>query len=120
MRGYWRDPVQTAAAITPEGWCRTGDVGVRDRAGSIRVVDRLKDAYNCGGFSAFPAEIENQLLEWGAIAQVAVVGVPDERLGVGHASCSGGGRWSTPRPDRWSREHGELQGSAVHVVDAFR
>jgi len=86
MRGYWRDPAQTAAAITPEGWCRTGDVGVRDRAGSIRVVDRLKDAYNCGGFSAYPAEIENQLLESGGIAQVAVVGVPDERLGeVGHA-----------------------------------
>lgn len=86
MRGYLRDPEQTAATIVEGGWCRTGDVGVRDEAGHIRVVDRLKDAYNCGGFSAYPAEIENQLLEWDAIAQVAVVGVPDERLGeVGHA-----------------------------------
>ena len=86
MRGYWRDPEQTAAALTPDGWCRTGDVGVRDAAGQIRVVDRLKDAYNCGGFSAFPAEIENRLLERAEIAQVAVVGVPDARLGeVGHA-----------------------------------
>jgi acyl-CoA synthetase (AMP-forming)/AMP-acid ligase II len=86
MRGYWRDPEQTAAAITPEGWCRTGDVGVRDAEGHIRVVDRLKDAYNCGGFSAFPAEIENALLGFEAVAQVAVVGVPDARLGeVGHA-----------------------------------
>lgn len=86
MRGYWRDPEQTAATITPEGWCRTGDVGIRDAAGHIRVVDRLKDAYNCGGFSAYPAEIENQLLGFEAIAQVSVVGVPDPRLGeVGHA-----------------------------------
>lgn len=86
MRGYLRDPAQTAETILAGGWCRTGDVGVRDEAGHIRVVDRLKDAYNCGGFSAYPAEIENQLLEWDAIAQIAVVGVPDERLGeVGHA-----------------------------------
>ncbi|MFO0687260.1 MAG: AMP-binding protein [Myxococcota bacterium] len=86
MRGYFRDPEQTAAAIVDGGWCRTGDVGIRDAEGHIRVVDRLKDAYNCGGFSAYPAEIENQLLEHPAIAQVAVVGVPDARLGeVGHA-----------------------------------
>ncbi len=86
MRGYWRDPEQTAAAMEPGGWCRTGDIGIRDNAGNLRVVDRLKDAYNCGGFSAYPAEIENQLLERAEIAQVAVVGVPDVRLGeVGHA-----------------------------------
>jgi acyl-CoA synthetase (AMP-forming)/AMP-acid ligase II len=86
MRGYWRDPEQTAAAMEPGGWCRTGDVGVRDADGCLRIVDRLKDAYNCGGFSAYPAEIENQLLERVEIAQVAVVGVPHERLGeVGHA-----------------------------------
>lgn len=86
MRGYFRDPEQTAAAIVEGGWCRTGDVGIRDEQGHIRVVDRLKDAYNCGGFSAFPAEIENHLLEHPALAQVAVVGVPDARLGeVGHA-----------------------------------
>lgn len=86
MRGYFRDPEQTAATIVEGGWCRTGDVGLRDAAGHLRVVDRLKDAYNCGGFSAYPAEIENQLLAYDGIAQVAVVGVPDERLGeVGHA-----------------------------------
>lgn len=86
MRGYWRQPDQTAATISEDGWCRTGDVGVRDAVGHIRVVDRLKDAYNCGGFSAYPAEIESRLLERDEVAQVAVVGVPDERLGeVGHA-----------------------------------
>jgi acyl-CoA synthetase (AMP-forming)/AMP-acid ligase II len=86
MRGYFRDPEQTAATIVEGGWCRTGDVGVRDASGHLRVVDRLKDAYNCGGFSAYPAEIENQLLEYPGVAQVAVVGVADARLGeVGHA-----------------------------------
>lgn len=86
MRGYWRQPEHTAATIDADGWCRTGDVGVRDAAGHIRVVDRLKDAYNCGGFSAYPAEIESRLLEREEVAQVSVVGVPDARLGeVGHA-----------------------------------
>ncbi len=86
MRGYFRDPEQTRAALAEGGWFRTGDVGLRDAAGHIRVVDRLKDAYNCGGFSAYPAEIESQLLEWEPIAQVAVVGIPDAKLGeVGHA-----------------------------------
>jgi HIP---CoA ligase len=124
MRGYWRDPVQTAAVITPEGWCRTGDVGVRDPAGSIRVVDRLKDAYNCGGFSAFPAEIENQLLEWGAIAQVAVVGVPDARLGeVGHAFVipAAGRQVDAEALIAWSRANmaNYKVPRRVHVVDAF-
>lgn len=81
MSGYWRDPEQTAATVDAQGWARTGDVGSVDAAGHVRIVDRLKDAYNCGGFSAYPAEIENQLLERVELAQVAVVGVPDERLG---------------------------------------
>jgi acyl-CoA synthetase (AMP-forming)/AMP-acid ligase II len=124
MRGYWRDPVQTAAAITPEGWCRTGDVGVRDPAGSIRVVDRLKDAYNCGGFSAFPAEIENQLLEWGGIAQVAVVGVPDARLGeVGHAFVipAAGRQVDGEALIAWARANmaNYKVPRRVHVVDTF-
>ncbi|NRA09677.1 MAG: AMP-binding protein, partial [Myxococcales bacterium] len=81
MSGYWRDPEQSAATVDAEGWARTGDVGSVDAAGHVRILDRLKDAYNCGGFSAYPAEIENRLLEIDELAQVAVVGVPDERLG---------------------------------------
>ena len=81
MSGYWRDPEQSAATLNAEGWARTGDLGSVDGAGHVRILDRLKDAYNCGGFSAYPAEIENQLLERAELAQVAVVGVPDERLG---------------------------------------
>ena len=86
MRGYLDDPDATAAAITPDGWLRTGDVGVLDERGYLRIVDRLKDMYICGGFNCYPAEIENGLLDNPDIADVAIVGMPDERLGeVGHA-----------------------------------
>jgi len=124
MRGYWRDPEQTAAALTPDGWCRTGDVGVRDAAGHLRVVDRLKDAYNCGGFSAYPAEIENRLLERAEIAQVAVVGVPDERLGeVGHAFVipAAGRRVDERELLAWARANmaNYKAPRRVHVVDAL-
>lgn len=108
MRGYWRDPEQTAATIDREGWCHTGDIGVRDGSGNLRVVDRLKDAYNCGGFSAYPAEIENRLLERSEIAQVAVVGIPDERLGeVGHAFVIPASGRSIDEAEliAWSREN---------------
>jgi len=124
MRGYWRDPEQTAAAITADGWCRTGDVGLCDSAGHIRVVDRLKDAYNCGGFSAYPAEIENQLLERDEIAQIAVVGVPDARLGeVGHAFviAAAGRQIDEVSLIAWARENmaNYKVPRGVSVVDAF-
>jgi acyl-CoA synthetase (AMP-forming)/AMP-acid ligase II len=124
MRGYWRDPEQTAATLTQDGWCRTGDVGIRDEAGHIRVVDRLKDAYNCGGFSAFPAEIENRLLERGEVAQVAVVGVPDDRLGeVGHAFVVPAAGRSVDEAEliAWARQNmaNYKAPRRVHVVDAF-
>ncbi len=86
MRGYLDDPDGTAAAITRDGWLRTGDVGVLDDRGYLRIVDRLKDLYICGGFNCYPAEIENRLLDHPDIAEVAVVGAPDSRFGeVGHA-----------------------------------
>ncbi len=86
MQGYLDDATATAAAITPEGWLKTGDVGVLDRRGYLKIVDRLKDMYICGGFNCYPAEIENLLLAHPDIAEVAVLGAPDERLGeVGHA-----------------------------------
>lgn len=86
MQGYLDDPAATAAAVTPEGWLKTGDLGVLDGRGYLRIVDRLKDMYICGGFNCYPAEIENLLLAHPDIAEVAVLGAPDERLGeVGHA-----------------------------------
>ncbi len=86
MQGYLDDPEATAAAITPSGWLRTGDVGVLDGRGYLKITDRLKDMYICGGFNCYPAEIENLLVGHPDIAEVAVIGTPDERLGeVGHA-----------------------------------
>ncbi|MCX5376652.1 FadD3 family acyl-CoA ligase [Streptomyces sp. NBC_00091] len=86
MRGYFEDPEGTADAITPEGWLRTGDVGVLDAAGNLRITDRIKDMFIVGGFNAYPAEIEQLLGLHPDIADIAVVGVPDPRLGeVGKA-----------------------------------
>ncbi|MFF4017834.1 FadD3 family acyl-CoA ligase [Streptomyces sp. NPDC001843] len=86
MRGYHEDEAATAEAITPDGWLRTGDVGVLDGAGNLRITDRLKDMYIVGGFNAYPAEIEQLLGLHPDVADVAVIGVPDARLGeVGKA-----------------------------------
>ena len=86
MAGYFGDPGATAEAIDADGWLRTGDVGVRDEAGNLRITDRTKDMFVVGGFNAYPAEIENIMATHPAVGQVAVVGVPDHRLGeVGRA-----------------------------------
>ena len=86
MQGYLDDAAATDAAITADGWLKTGDIGLLDERGYLRITDRLKDMYICGGFNCYPAEIENRLREHPAVADVAVVGAPDGRLGeVGHA-----------------------------------
>jgi acyl-CoA synthetase (AMP-forming)/AMP-acid ligase II len=81
MKGYFNDPESTAAAIDGDGWLHTGDVGVFDEAGNLRLTDRKKDMFIVGGFNAYPAEIENMILRHPSVGQVAVVGVPDHRLG---------------------------------------
>ena len=86
MQGYFDDPAATAEAIDADGWLHTGDLGTLDDAGRLRIVGRKKDMFIVGGFNAYPAEIEGFLLEHPAVAQAAVIGVPDERLGqVGKA-----------------------------------
>ncbi|MDB5396378.1 MAG: fatty acid--CoA ligase [Rhodospirillales bacterium] len=81
VQGYLDDPKATAEAIDADGWFRTGDIGIIDADGYIRITDRAKDMFIVGGFNCYPAETEGLLLEHPAIAQVAVVGVPDERMG---------------------------------------
>jgi HIP---CoA ligase len=81
MRGYLDDPDATAEAIDADGFLHTGDLGVFDADGHLRIVGRIKDMFIVGGFNAYPAEIENLLLRHPAIAQAAVIGIPDERLG---------------------------------------
>ncbi len=86
MKGYLNDPVKTADTIDADGWLHTGDIGVMDAGGNIDVTDRVKDMFINGGFNAYPAEIENLIMNHPGVGQVAVVGVPDERLGeVGYA-----------------------------------
>jgi acyl-CoA synthetase (AMP-forming)/AMP-acid ligase II len=86
MKGFIHDPEATAEAIDAEGWLHTGDIGVLDERGNLRITDRKKDMFIVGGFNAYPAEIEGMILEHPSIAQVAVVGAPDQRMGeVGYA-----------------------------------
>ncbi len=108
MREYFEDPTATKEAIDEEGWLRTGDIGILGRDGNLRITDRKKDMYIVGGFNAYPAEIEGIMVGHPLVGQVAVVGVPDERLGeVGVA-------FVVPRPGQtidpdelvaWCRKH---------------
>jgi HIP---CoA ligase len=81
MKGYFNDPAATAQAIDPDGWLRTGDVGFVDEGTNLHITDRKKDMFIVGGFNAYPAEIEGIILSHPDVAQVAVIGVPDERMG---------------------------------------
>ncbi|MEI7478725.1 MAG: AMP-binding protein [Actinomycetes bacterium] len=78
---YFANEAATKETIDAEGFLHTGDIAVMDEAGNIIITDRLKDMYVVGGFNAYPAEIEAQLRQHRGIAQVAVIGVPDERMG---------------------------------------
>jgi HIP---CoA ligase len=104
MKGYLDDPAATTEAIDAEGWLHTGDLGSFDADGRLRIVGRKKDMFIVGGFNAYPAEIEGFLLEHPRVAQVAVIGVPDERLGqVGKAFVVRSGLLSAEELTAWSR-----------------
>lgn len=81
MKGYFEQPQATAETIDGDGWLHTGDVGHLDKQGFLSITDRLKDMYISGGFNCYPAEIEAVLTEHPAIAQSAVVGINDDRMG---------------------------------------
>ena len=81
MQGYFENPQATADTIDKDGWLHTGDVGVLDERGNLRITDRLKDMFITGGFNVYPAEIENILAAHPALAMSAVIGIPDERMG---------------------------------------
>jgi HIP---CoA ligase len=86
MLGYLDDPEATAEAIDADGWLHTGDIGTLDEHGNLAITDRLKDMYISGGFNVYPAEVEQALMRLDGVQDVAVVGVPDERMGeVGKA-----------------------------------
>jgi long-chain acyl-CoA synthetase len=81
MKGYWNRPEETAKVFTADGWLRTGDMGVMDGRGSIRITDRKKDMIIVSGFKVFPNEIEDVLATHAGVAEAAAVGVPDDRSG---------------------------------------
>lgn len=81
MQGYWDDPEATAKAIDAEGWLHTGDIGTLSEDGYLRITDRIKDMYIVGGFNVYPAEVELIMATHPDIEEVAVVGVPDHRMG---------------------------------------
>ncbi|BAH52787.1 3-[(3aS,4S,7aS)-7a-methyl-1,5-dioxo-octahydro-1H-inden-4-yl]propanoyl:CoA ligase [Rhodococcus opacus] len=86
MLGYLDDPESTAKTIDADGWLHTGDVGTLDDRGYVDITDRLKDMYISGGFNVYPAEVENALARLDGVAESAVIGVPDQRMGeVGRA-----------------------------------
>jgi acyl-CoA synthetase (AMP-forming)/AMP-acid ligase II len=81
MVGYLDDPAATRAAIEPDGWLHTGDIGHLDERGYLTITDRLKDMFTVGGFNVYPAEVENAIMRLDLVIDCAVVGKPDERLG---------------------------------------
>ena len=86
MAGYWRRPEDTDAVLSADGWLRTGDVGVADEDGYVYIRDRIKDMIISGGENIYPAEVEDALYQHPAVAECAVIGVPDEHWGeVGRA-----------------------------------
>ncbi|MFC3962301.1 FadD3 family acyl-CoA ligase [Nocardia jiangsuensis] len=122
MQGYLDDPEATAAAIDPEGWLHTGDLGELDPDGRLRIVGRKKDMFIVGGFNAYPAEIEGFLLEHPAVAQAAVIGVPDERLGqVGRAYVVPAAPLTEDELIGWSRDRmaGYKVPRSVRFLDAL-
>ncbi len=124
MKGYFNNPAATAEAIDADGWLKTGDVGYVDGGGNLRITDRKKDMFIVGGFNVYPAEVEAALLAHPDVAQVAVVGVPHERMGetgvafvvpkAGHAVDPAGViDWCRPRLANFKVP------SRVEVVDAL-
>jgi len=81
MRGYWNDPVATAAAITPDGWFKTGDLARVDDSGYFWIIGRSKDVIISGGENIYPAELENVLADCPEIVEYAVVGMADAKWG---------------------------------------
>jgi HIP---CoA ligase len=108
MIGYFDNPEATAETVDADGWLHTGDVGYVDAQNNVTITDRIKDMFIVGGFNAYPAEIEGLMLEHPDLAQVAIVGVPDARMGeVGMAFVVPTAGHAVDRDEvlAWAREH---------------
>jgi HIP---CoA ligase len=124
MQGYLNDEQAFAQTVDAEGWLHTGDLGTLDERGYLRVTDRIKDMYIVGGFNCYPAEIERLFAAHPAVAQIAVIGIPDERLGeVGHAYVvlRAGASADAPELVDWARRNmaNYKVPRRVEIVDAL-
>ena len=81
MHGYWQRPEETAQVLAGDGWLRTGDVGVLDAHGYLKLLDRRKDLVNVSGFKVFPNEVEDVAMRYPGVLEAAVIGVPDRHTG---------------------------------------
>jgi long-chain acyl-CoA synthetase len=81
MKGYWQRPADTTAAMFPDGFLRTGDIGIMDANGFVRIVDRKKDIILVSGFNVYPNEVEDVVAMHPGVMEVAAIGIPDERSG---------------------------------------
>jgi acyl-CoA synthetase (AMP-forming)/AMP-acid ligase II len=124
MQGYFDDAEETSNAIDADGWLHTGDIAVMDERGNLRITDRIKDMFIMGGFNCYPAEIENLMFASGQFAQVAVIGVPDERMGEVGMAFVVPAPGHAPSPEgviAWCREHmaNYKVPRRVEIVDAL-
>ena len=122
MQGYLDDPVASAEALDADGWLHTGDLGNFTDSGRLRIVGRKKDMFIVGGFNAYPAEIEGFLMSHPAVAQAAVIGVQDERLGqVGKAFVVRNGDLEDQELIEWCRDRmaGFKVPRAVQFLDSL-
>ena len=81
MAGYWQRPDETARVMSPDGWFRSGDIGVMDARGYFRIVDRKKDMILVSGFNVYPNEVEDVVAQLPGVLECAVIGIPDEKSG---------------------------------------
>jgi long-chain acyl-CoA synthetase len=81
MAGYWQRPDETARAMTPDGYFRTGDVAVMQPSGEVKIVDRMKDMILVSGFNVYPNEVEEVIAQHPGVTEVAVIGLPDQTAG---------------------------------------
>ena len=117
--GYLNLPEKTAEAIDAEGWLHTGDLGRMDGRGYLKITGRVKEMIIRGGENLFPAEIENTLLEHPAIAEIAVIGVPDEKWGEQVACfmrCSGGDKPTPAELKAFIRERLSAQKTPAYWI----
>jgi acyl-CoA synthetase (AMP-forming)/AMP-acid ligase II len=108
MQGYFGDEAETKKTVDSDGWLHTGDIAVMDERGYLRITDRIKDMFIVGGFNCYPAEIENLMYSSGLFAQVAVIGVPDARMGEVGMAFVVPNEGEDVTPDRvvaWCREN---------------